>query len=168
MTASRSFAPIARPDARILLLGSMPGEASLAAGQYYAHPRNAFWKILETITGVPHDAAYEDRVDGATTSGIALWDVLESCVRPGSLDASIVRGSLVVNDFATFFETHPAIERIGLNGAKAFTVFRRHVGPLGLLPPECCRQLPSTSPAHAAMRFDAKVAVWREFCLGRW
>jgi hypoxanthine-DNA glycosylase len=166
MSAATGFAPIAAANARILLLGTVPGAASLAAGQYYAHPRNAFWRILASITGVPHDAAYEARVAGAIAAGIALWDVLESCIRPGSLDASIVRGSLVVNDFAAFLAAHPAIARVGLNGATAAKEFRRHVLPLGVIPGDCCRQLPSTSPAHAAMRFEEKAAVWREFCLG--
>lgn len=158
------FAPVAAPTARLLLLGSLPGIASLAAGEYYAHPRNAFWRILATITGVPHDAPYADRIAAVQAAGIALWDVLASGVRPGSLDASIERSSIVVNDFARFFATHPGIEWVGLNGAKAAVEFRRHVGPLGLIPPERCRQLPSTSPAHAAMRFEDKAAVWRAFC----
>ncbi len=164
MSAVQSFAPIARPDARVLLLGSMPGAASLAAGQYYAHRRNAFWRILATITGVPHDAAYAERVAGAMAAGIALWDVLESCERPGSLDAAIERSSVVVNDFRAFFATHPAIDRIGFNGATAFKEFRRHVEPLGLVPQARRAQLPSTSPAHAAMRFEDKAAMWSAFC----
>ena len=150
----------------------MPGAASLAAGQYYAHPRNHFWPIMGRLLGAGPELPYAKRVRRLKSSGIALWDVLESCVRPGSLDADIEEGSIAVNDFAGFFDAHPRIGAVFFNGAKAESAYRRHVlepmpapmyhGPLpaaaGALP---ALRLPSTSPAHAALSFDRKLSVWQ-------
>ncbi|MCC6202414.1 MAG: DNA-deoxyinosine glycosylase [Gammaproteobacteria bacterium] len=154
--------PIASADARVLILGSMPGAASLRAGQYYAHPRNAFWTILETLLDLPRDLSYEQRVAALQARYIAVWDVLAACRRRSSLDADIEPRSIRVNDFAQFFATHQAIERVCCNGAAAATLFRRHVVPrlrgnrtLPLV------RLPSTSPAHAALTLAAKVEAWR-------
>ncbi len=93
MSRVQSFPPIAAPGARLLILGSMPGAASLAAGQYYAHPRNAFWPILAALCHFPADAPYAARVAALQAAGVAVWDVLQSCVRPGSLDTAIERSS---------------------------------------------------------------------------
>jgi double-stranded uracil-DNA glycosylase len=157
------FPPLAHAGARILVLGSMPGKPSLRAGQYYANPRNAFWRIWGELLGFDPDAVYEERVAALQSGGVALWDVLRSCSRPGSLDARIVAGTEVVNDFASFLPSHPAIHRICFNGAKAAGLFHRHVlpglpndaGDLELL------RLPSTSPAHATVPFHDKLAAWR-------
>ncbi len=97
-----SFPPIARADARVLILGSMPSEASLAAGQYYGHPRNAFWPILAELLGFDHRIPYDQRVQAVLQARVAVWDVLASCVRPGSADADIDAESILVNDFETF------------------------------------------------------------------
>lgn len=152
--------PVASPDARILILGSMPGQVSLMAGRYYAHERNVFWRIMGDLFGAVPTLDYERRLQRLAAAGIALWDVIGSCERYGSLDADIVAGSVQANDFAGFFAAHPCIERIFFNGTAAETTFRRHVLPeLGdRLPPQ--HRLPSTSPAHAARGYAEKLAAW--------
>lgn len=160
MTAVTSFAPLARPSAKVLILGSMPGVASLAARQYYAHPRNAFWPIMASIAGFDAAAPYAARVEALTRCGFALWDVLQSCVRPGSLDSSIRAGSRVPNDFAAFFSAYPGIRLVCFNGAEAQQSFARHVLPDLRVAGLRHVRLPSTSPAHA-LPFEAKLAAWR-------
>jgi len=161
VTQVRSFAPIAAPDATLLILGSMPGEESLRAGQYYAHPRNAFWRILGELVGARPELPYEQRVAIVKAYKIAIWDVLASCVRRGSLDADIAEASIEANDFRTFFEMHPAIARVFFNGATAQRCFRSYVVPT--LAPRALhyQRLPSTSPAHAALRYGQKLAAWQ-------
>jgi double-stranded uracil-DNA glycosylase len=154
----RSFAPIAALDAEILILGSMPGVASLEAGQYYAHPRNAFWPIMGALFVAGPDLPYAERVAALTARRVAVWDVLQSCEREGSLDTAI-RAELP-NDFAAFFAAHPGIRRIGLNGGKAAASFGKHAAqclPAGVE----THVLPSTSPAHAARSIEQKCALWR-------
>lgn len=134
----------------------MPGVRSLEAGEYYAHKQNQFWKIMGVLLGFEPDASYAARKRALIKNGVALWDVLEACVRPGSLDADI--SDAVPNDFDAFLTKHRKIERIGLNGGAAWKYFRRHVeAPLHI---ECAR-LPSTSPAYAAMTFEKKLALWK-------
>jgi len=153
----RGLPPVAAADARLLILGSMPGQASLAAGRYYAHPRNAFWRIMGELFGFAADLPYEARLQCLRANGVALWDVIAACERRGSLDADIAPASVRVNDFPAFFAAHPGIRRIAFNGAAAEAAFRRHVAP----PPGIsCQRLPSTSPAHAARGYEAKLAAW--------
>ena len=154
------FPPLAAPDARILILGSMPGIASLRAREYYAHPRNLFWRIVGELTGVPADAAYARRAAGLLDADIALWDVIASCRREGSLDAAIDEHTLQANDFAAFFRDHPGIGHVYFNGAKAEDSYRRHVLPTLTGPSPVYARLPSTSPAHAARSLDEKRAIW--------
>ncbi len=159
-----------RPRPRLLLLGSMPGAVSLAHARYYAHPRNAFWPILAQLLGAEADCPYHRRLAMVRRAGIALWDVLASCERRGSLDSAIVRGSERPNDIPALLATEPGIAAIGLNGGKAAQAFRRHILPV--LPAERRAslelvQLPSTSPAHAAMGFEQKLAAWRPLVM-RW
>ncbi len=157
------LAPRAEPDAHLLILGSMPGAASLAAGRYYAHPRNQFWRLLADLLAAPlADLPYEERFSVLAARGIALWDVIARCARSGSLDASIAAASLQVNDFKTFFAEHPCIAYIFFNGALAEAIFRRHVLPgLARPVPHLCR-LPSSSPAHAGLGYDAKRKAWHD------
>jgi hypoxanthine-DNA glycosylase len=157
----RSFAPVADANARVLVLGSMPGKASLAACEYYAHPRNQFWPIMCELTGAGPELAYAERTHALRHAGIALWDVLKSCQRASSLDSDIERDSLIANDFAAFFAGHPRIERVYFNGTTAESCYRRLVCPLVADIPLAYTRLPSTSPAHAGMSFIRKLAAWR-------
>jgi TDG/mug DNA glycosylase family protein len=156
-----SFPPVVDSSARILILGSIPGEASLRAGQYYAHPRNTFWRILAEIIGFDPGTAYENRLDALKHSGIALWDVLHSCQRKGSLDSAIEISSIKVNDFEAFFTVHPGIKLICFNGAAAEQCYKKHVMHKSAQTGIHHIRLPSTSPAHAALSFHQKVAAWR-------
>lgn len=160
------FPPVARPDARLLILGSMPGAASLAAGQYYAHPRNAFWSIIGELSGAPAGSSYARRTAALCAARIALWDVIASCRRRGSLDAAIEHGSVQFNDFAHFFAHHPRIGCVAFNGGTAEALFRRHVLP-GLSARLRARtlrlvRLPSTSPAYAGLAPAGKRARWHQ------
>jgi len=161
MASIQSFKPIADPGARLLILGSMPGEASLAARQYYAHPRNAFWPIMGGLLGFDPLAHYAKRVQALQRAQIALWDVLKSCVREGSLDSRIDRDTLVPNDFRRFFHAYPGITRVCFNGAMAEATFRRHVLPSFDASRVELVRLPSTSPAHASLSFEQKLEAWR-------
>lgn len=157
--AVQGFAPVAAPGARVLVLGSMPGVASLRQARYYAHPRNAFWPIAGSVFGFDPGLDYDQRLRALQAAGVALWDVLQACERPGSLDADIRPDTLVPNDFAGFLQRHPAIVRVCFNGGKAASLYRRHVLP-GLEAAVEYIDLPSTSPAHAAASFDQKLEAW--------
>ena len=159
-----SFPPIVSPASTVLILGSMPGEMSLRMQQYYAHPRNHFWPIIEELTGVPAQAPYPERVERLAETGIALWDSLKYCVRPGSLDASIVPETEEPNDFLSLLATYPAIRAVCFNGKKSEQIFRKHVLPA--IPAADLNRLdliglPSTSPANASFSYDQKLARWR-------
>ncbi len=158
-----SFPPLSRPDARVLVLGSMPGVASLQAGRYYAHPRNAFWPIMATLFGFAVDLPYAGRVERLLAAGVAVWDVLQACERAGSGDADIDPASVAVNDFAGFFAAHPQMNAVFLNGATAAAFFQRRVWPgvQALRPALTATTLPSTSPAHAGLRPADKLDRWR-------
>jgi len=157
------LAPIARRDAEALVLGSLPGRKSLEARRYYAHPHNAFWKLVAEIFDVDGELPYTRRVRILTANRIALWDVLAAARRPGSLDSSIEHASARANDFEDFLRAHRRIRRVFFNGRKAEELYRRFVLPkLGAefagIRYEC---LPSTSPAHAGMPFAKKLERWR-------
>lgn len=158
-----AFPPVVGPAARVLILGSMPGEASLRQQQYYGHPRNTFWPILGELFGIPVQASYVERCAALVARGIALWDVIAACERPGSLDQAIRPETVRVNDFGAFFDTAPGIVQVIFNGGTAEREYRRRVLPSLKLPHrEIARhRLPSTSPAHAALRFEQKLAAWR-------
>lgn len=156
-TTLHSFPPLVAADARLLILGNMPGVASLAAQQYYAYSRNAFWRITGELFGFDHQASYERRVAALTGAGVAVWDVLRSCRRQGSLDSAVEPDSMVANDFESLFADYPTITQVYFNGAAAEKNFRRLVTVSHSLR---FHRLPSTSPAQT-MRFDDKLAAWR-------
>lgn len=155
-----SFPPIAQSDARVLIVGSMPGERSLAAGQYYAHPANAFWPIVGAYCGIAPDASYAERSRAVRAHGIALWDVLRSCERKGSLDTAIVRRSSEPNDFVSFLGSCPRIATVLCNGGTAHDLFVRRVVPQLIGRTLRIERLPSTSPAHASLRPSDKQRRW--------
>jgi hypoxanthine-DNA glycosylase len=144
-----------------LILGSLPGAASLRAGEYYAHPRNAFWPILGSVLGFDPAAAYGRRVAALERARIAVWDVCRAARRPGSLDSAIARDSVRPNDFRTLFAAHPSFEAVLLNGGTAASLFAKLVVPALAACPER-RPLPSTSPAYAGMTFAEKSRRWTE------
>jgi len=163
-----SFDPVSNPGCRVLILGTMPGKASLREGRYYAHPRNLFWKITGAILGFDPRAPYENRLAGLLSAGVALWDVLKSCERRTSLDSDIDASTEVPNDLAAFLEAHPAIGRVCFNGARAEALFSRHVRPrLRAAAGAEFIRLPSTSPANASIPFEKKMAAWRTIHPGR-
>ncbi len=155
--------PIIGDGAKSLILGNMPSVMSLGAQQYYANPRNAFWRITGEIFGFDASAPYEERVSALTTQRIAVWDVLRSCRRVGSLDSAVEPDSMVANDFGQLFECHPHITRVFFNGAAAEKNFSRLVR---VAPDLLYRRLPSTSPAQT-MRYADKLAAWREAITAR-
>jgi len=158
-----SFAPVAGLEARVLILGSVPGRESLRQQQYYAHPRNAFWRIMAELLGAGPDLSYTERLALLTANRIALWDVIETCCRPSSLDSDIEDNTIRVNDFRQFLADHRQIEVILFNGGKAWKTFNRQIlpsldtttQPLTLWP------LPSTSPANAGYSYSQKLAAWQ-------
>jgi hypoxanthine-DNA glycosylase len=150
--------PIIDDAARVLILGNMPSVMSLGAQEYYANPRNAFWRIAGQLFGFDASAPYEDRITALTARGIAVWDVLRSCRRVGSLDSAVEPDSMVANDFGQLLERHPHITRVFFNGAAAEKNFNRLVR---IGPDLRYRRLPSTSPAQT-MRYADKLAAWRE------
>lgn len=162
MPLEYGFPPVAAADARILILGSMPGRASLDVVRYYAHPRNAFWRIMGDLLGAGPELPYEQRLQKLTAAGIALWDVIAACERYGSLDADIVAGSVQANDFAAFFAAHTALTAVFFNGRKAEEAFRRHVAGQGIGGPGHRSALPSTSPANASQSFERRLLAWAQ------
>lgn len=161
-----SFPPIAGEKAILLILGSMPGATSLRYQQYYAHPQNAFWRIMASLSGAGPELPYEKRLRALQEKGLALWDVIQHCVREGSLDAAIRPETEHPNDFNRFLPSHPGIRDIVFNGRKAEKSFRKNVWPD--LPAEIQQRLtlatlPSTSPANARMPLRTKQALWKKY-----
>lgn len=160
MSTIHSFAPVENGNARVLILGSMPGVASLRAAEYYAHPRNLFWRMMGALISLDPESAYEQRILALKSARIALWDVLHSCTREGSMDANIDKASQTPNDFQSFFASHINITHVFFNGSIAEQIFRREVLPgLKLTHIEYLR-LPSTSPANASLTFEQKYRAW--------
>jgi TDG/mug DNA glycosylase family protein len=158
----KSFEPIIGQRPRILILGSMPGVASLEAVQYYAHPRNVFWPIMSELFSIDSDVDYAQRIAQISQKPVVLWDTLKSCYRPGSLDSAISRSSAEANDIPDLLSEYPGIRAVACNGATSANYFRKLVLPnlaptiqIELLP------MPSTSPANAGMKFPEKLAAWQ-------
>jgi len=157
-----SFTPIIGTSPRVLILGSMPSQMSLSEQQYYANPRNAFWWLMAELLERPLPSRYDDRMELLKLAGIAVWDVLYNCDRPGSLDTSIVRSSEQANDIDGLLASYPSIRLVGFNGVAAKAIFKRHREP-GILQLSGVKfvQLPSTSPAHASLTRVDKLNAWR-------
>lgn len=149
-----SFSPILGQTPQILILGTMPGVASLRANEYYAHPTNAFWKIMATINNLELPMNYEDKKKLLTNKHIALWDVCHTCIRPGSADNDI--HNEIPNPIGKLLADHPSIQTLFFNGQTAHKLFHRHFDK-----PESTREviLPSTSPAYT-LPFQTKLQRW--------
>jgi hypoxanthine-DNA glycosylase len=153
----RSFPPIVDKEARVLVLGTLPGEESLRRQQYYAHPRNLFWPILYALFGGPPPPAdYLARLDFARLSRVALWDVCMTGEREASADATIRRET--PNALPRLLDTYPRIGAVAFNGSGARRLHDRH---FPRRPGLAYLHLPSTSPAYASLDFAAKLALWR-------
>lgn len=162
MTILQSFAPICGAQPRVLILGTMPGKISLAQNQYYAHPRNAFWRIVGELLHIDPNDRYEMRVEQLAQAQIAVWDVLKFCMRKSSLDADIETNSEVPNDIRELLRANPTLRRVCFNGGKAAQLYRRHIAPQLAAEFHGIEYfaLPSTSPAHAGMRYAEKLSAW--------
>lgn len=156
MSHAQSFPPVVRPDCRLLILGSLPGAASLAAGRYYAHPRNRFWHLLGAVLETDLEAQpYETRLETLLAARIGLWDVVGAAHRPGSLDSAIRNAA--ANDLAALIAALPALRAIAFNGQKSHALGTRQLAGIGLP----LIRLPSSSPANASMPLAAKCDQWR-------
>ncbi len=156
MTRKSSFAPVVDPETRVLVLGSLPGERSLAEGRYYAHPQNRFWRLVGDVIGRDLEALdYAARLQSLLDAGIGLWDTVASATREGSLDAAIREAEH--NPLADLVATLPELRAVAFNGATSARIGRALLAdsPLALLP------LPSSSPAYAAMPYAEKLRLWR-------
>ncbi len=154
-----SFPPAVKPGCCVLVLGSLPGDASLRMAQYYAHPRNAFWKIMGSLCGFSPDLPYEMRLEMLNDAGVALWDVVLSGMRPGSLDSEIRDEK--PNDIAALLREYETIGTICCNGGASHRYLKRYFpGLFG--GSDACRvlQLPSTSPAAARLGFEEKLRAY--------
>lgn len=157
------FMPIVSEHAGVLILGSMPGVASLLGQQYYGHPRNAFWPIMIALFGMDSGLCYLERKEALMNNRVAVWDVLQSCNRVGSADSNIKPASIRINDFAGFFAEYKGIKRVFFNGKMAEKVYQQRVLPFlnhrfSHLEYYC---LPSTSPAYASLNLEQKIAAWK-------
>ncbi len=162
MASSTGFPPIVDSGATVLVLGSLPSRKSLEASEYYAHPQNAFWRIMGEFFGAGLDVPYAKRTEMLKASHIAVWDVLASSFRQGSMDSDIDIATARPNDFASFLTTHSTIRLVCFNGQKAARIFERMVlsRHSELQSDLRYETLPSTSPAFAAMSFEDKLRKW--------
>ncbi|MGB5224457.1 MAG: DNA-deoxyinosine glycosylase [Arenicellales bacterium] len=163
MTQIAGFEPIIKKNCRVLVLGSMPGVASLQQQQYYAHPRNAFWPIMEELLAIDNSEEYAKRCSMLSSEKIALWDVLKSCKRTGSLDSRIETNSEQANDFDRLFTVYDSIRAVFFNGGTAERLYKKHILRSEFMQKKdlLYYRLPSTSPAYASMTFDEKLGQWR-------
>lgn len=150
-----SFAPVADAGARLLILGSLPGEASLRKAQYYGHPQNQFWRLMGEVLGRELPEAYEARLAALRAAGVALWDVVASAERVGSLDARIKAHQ--ANPLADFVSTLPRLRAVAFNGGKSLAIGRPALAGAGLE----LIALPSSSPAYT-LPFARKAEAWGE------
>jgi len=158
----KGFPPIADKKAKVLILGSMPGEESLRKNEYYANPKNSFWRIMASLFGFGCDLSYKEKARILKKNNIALWDVMKACQRRGSLDSAIKDSATVENDFVSFYSIHPKIRYVFFNGTKAEMEYKKRVMPRL---PDVTKgityyRLPSTSPTMARLSFNAKMIEW--------
>ena len=163
MSDINGFAPIVSGNASLLILGTMPSEASLLRQQYYGHSRNAFWPIMGALYGYNPELCYRRRKELLTENGIAVWDVLQSCKRLGSLDSNIKLATIRTNDLAGFFTEYKGIRLVFFNGRMAEKLYQKWLLPtlrqrFSYLEFQC---LPSTSPAYASLKLEQKIAAWK-------
>lgn len=152
----RCFPPVTRLDTRLLILGSLPGAVSLARQRYYAHPQNQFWRLIGAVIGRELASLdYEDRLAALLDSGIGLWDTVAAATREGSLDADI--RLYEASDIAALAETLPELRAIAFNGGKSARIGRGQLAGATSLE---LVDLPSSSPAYAAMPFERKREAW--------
>jgi hypoxanthine-DNA glycosylase len=156
------FDPIAAPDARVLILGSLPSRQSVHKQEYYGNPQNAFWRMMGKLFDAGPDIPYATRSERLKRHGVAVWDVLRSAGRRGSMDAAIDLDSAAPNDFRVFFDEHPKLELLCFNGKKAAELYERLVVSQGIVTIRKIemRTMPSTSPAYASMKFSDKLRRW--------
>ena len=160
----QGFQPIEPAFMRVLILGSMPGVASLTQQAYYAHPRNGFWPITSKLCNQAWSLDWNERYRQLMDNNIGLWDVLAECNRTGSLDSAIQPSGLQVNDIAQLINAHPECRVIALNGAKASELFNRYVlksNPVAFNGINILL-LPSSSPAHARLNLADKTKIWQD------
>lgn len=189
MAWSEGFEPQVSDRCKVIVLGSMPGIKSLAENEYYAHPRNGFWLIMQHLFNIDKDLPYISRVHELNRKGVGLWDVYHKCFRKGSLDSAIKKTSAELNDFRALFAQYPSIEHVFFNGEAAASAFKKYVRTQfevvegsESLPLPClytltrkevacdaidahtiaCYKLPSTSPANAATSITQKIEAWRK------
>ena len=168
----RSFPPQVGVGCTLLVLGTVPSVRSLELRQSYGHSHNLFWPFMGELFDAGPELAYAERIARLQRIGIGIWDVLECCERPGSLDSAIVRTSEIANDIPGLLARYPTIRAIALNGGKAQQAFRRHVVPVldeAVLARTRLLDLPSTSPANASIPRSVKLERWsvlRDWALG--
>ncbi|MCB8817442.1 DNA-deoxyinosine glycosylase [Desulfosporosinus shakirovi] len=156
MSQVSSFKPIVDERSRILILGSMPGVESLRLQEYYANPRNQFWKLIYALFELEPSRSFEERVSFVKSKGIALWDVIENCLREGSLDSAIKEEK--VNNFRGLFKAYPSIKTVLFNGGKAYETYKKWVG-FEALPDIRFLKLTSSSPANTK-KYEEKLREW--------
>ncbi|MBT8421501.1 MAG: DNA-deoxyinosine glycosylase [Gammaproteobacteria bacterium] len=163
VTRLQGFPPLVGDAPKVLILGSMPSVASLQKLQYYGKPQNAFWRIMGELFAAGPELDYDTRVQRLTVAGVAVWDVIARCHRPGSLDSAIDMASVEVNDFPALLSTHPTLHSVFFNGRKAEETWRRFVqaDAAAVRSTLAYHALPSTSPAMAALNFAAKLKRWQ-------
>lgn len=158
-----SLDPVVDERTRVLVLGSMPGRVSLAQGEYYAHPQNRFWPLMEILADVPIAAPYHERLELLNNAGIGLWDVLGSCERTGSLDADIARSTERCNDIASLLDRYRSIRLVCCNGGKAYEIIKSAIEPClegSVLERIDIKRMPSTSPANASFNMQRLMESW--------
>jgi hypoxanthine-DNA glycosylase len=151
----QSFKPIATKQSTILILGSLPGDASLAKQEYYAHPQNKFWRLITAILKIPLPETYKEKVELFTLHNIALWDVVATAIRKGSLDSAMQQ--VVPNNIEGFLKVHGSIKLIAFNGLKAAALYKKH---FNFEEGRRYITLPSSSPANAGKNFEELVEAW--------